>query len=95
MKNRYKVLDDLVDSVFAVEIGLSDEECKGILSRMMENTEWRDKFSTELSYAFSEENFSWMRFFDEHDLYSAESEEDAREYAQKIFLVPLQSKEER
>jgi hypothetical protein len=89
MKNKYKSLDDLVESVFAVEIGLSEEACKAVYGRMLANEEWQARISAELSCAFSDEKFSWLRFFDEHDLYSAEHEEDARQYAERIFKEPL------
>jgi hypothetical protein len=91
MKNKYKLLDDLVESVFAVEIGLSEESCTKLYGRMLENSDWRAEIAAELSLALSDDSFSWKQFFDEHDLYSAVNESDARRYAEQIFREPFQS----
>lgn len=45
--------------------------------------------SAEIELAFSDKNFSWAQFFDEHDIYTADSEDDARAYAERIILMPL------
>jgi hypothetical protein len=89
MKNKYELLDDIVESVFAVEIGLSEEECEKLYGSMLINAEWRTKITAELSLAFDDDSFSWRHFFNEHDLCAAENESDVRRYAEQVFRDPL------
>jgi len=60
-----------------------------VYTRMLGNADWRSKISKEVGLAFEDNDFSWVQFFNEHDLYSADSESDAREYAEKLFVKPL------
>lgn len=78
-----------MNSAFSIDLGLSEEQGALIYERMLRNDDWRRRISSEINQAFSDENFSWARFFDEHDIYSTESESDARLYAEKIILAPL------
>jgi hypothetical protein len=87
--SKYMVIDELVASVYAVDLGLTEEQGEKLYARMLENSDWRNKISAEVELAFSDENFSWIDFFDEHDLYTTDSESDARSYAEKIIRAPL------
>lgn len=87
--SKYKVLDDLIDVVYSVDLGLSEEQGEKLLLRMLRNGEWRVKVSSEVERALSDKEFSWAQFLDEHDICSADSEIDARTYAEKIILRPL------
>lgn len=87
--SKYRLLDELVDTVYSVDLGLSEDQGEKMYMRMLENLDWRNMISMEIGRAFSDKNFSWAQFFFEHDIYSAESELDARTYAEKIILGPL------
>jgi hypothetical protein len=90
--SKFELLDDLIDSVYAVDLGLSEDEGQELYVRMLANVDWRSRISEEINLAFLDTNFSWKDFFDEHDLYAADSEREARIYAEKIILEPLRSK---
>lgn len=93
--NRYRLLDDLINSVYAVDLGLSEKQGEKMYIRMLENADWRDRISIEINLAFSDKNFSWVKFCDKHDIYSADSENDARRYAETIILTPLRLRDGR
>ena len=85
----YKTLDEMISSTYSVDIGLSEEQAGKLYIRMLENDVWRNKISEEVKSAISDNTFSWLEFFERHDVYSAESEDDAREYAERIIHAPL------
>lgn len=88
---KYKLLDELAISVYSVDLGLSEEQAEKMYRRKLENAEWKNVISAEIELAFSDKNFFWSNFFDEHDIYTADSEDDARAYAERLFLAPLGS----
>lgn len=88
---KHGLLDEVVKTVYAVDIGLSDEDGVRMFSRMLQSVEWRRKNSPEIEAAFADRNFSWADFFEGHDLFSADSEGEALDYARKLLLEPLQA----
>jgi hypothetical protein len=88
----YQTLDKLISSTYAVDTGLSEEQAEKLYLRMLENEAWRDKLAAEVEAAFLDESFSWSEFFERHDVYSAENEFEARQYAERIIRAPLQTK---
>lgn len=87
--NKYVLLDELMVSVYSVEIGLTEEQAEDFYVKKLKNIDYLNKISNEIYLAFVDKNFSWSNFFDEHDIYTADSEDDAKKYAERIILAPL------
>lgn len=83
--SKCKLLDDLVN----FDLGLSEDEGKDLYMRMLADAHWCTRIAKEVGLAFSDTSFSWVIFFDEHDLYASDSESDARIYAERIIAEPL------
>lgn len=83
------MLDNLIMSVYSVEIGLSEEDGEALYFRSLQDPIFRKKISAEIDVAFADEDFSWADFLEENEVYEADNEEDARNYAEKIILAPL------
>jgi len=88
------MLDDLMESIYAVDIGLSEDQGQELYLRMLKDSDWRNKIFAEVRYALLDQDFSWTQFFNEHDVYSADNESHAREYAERIILTPLKLRAE-
>ena len=88
------MLDDLMESIYAVDLGLSEDQGKEMYLRMLKDGDWRNKIIAEVRSALLDQDFSWTQFFDEHDVYSSDNESHAREYAERIILTPLRLRAE-
>ncbi|MDM5182195.1 hypothetical protein PO883_34060 [Massilia sp. DJPM01] len=87
--SKYILLDDLMFSIYSVEIGLSEEAGKRLFIRSLASKEYRDAMSAEIDKAFADKDFSWKGFFEESDIMDANDEESARAYAKTFILDPL------
>ncbi|WBS01540.1 hypothetical protein OU994_25200 [Pseudoduganella sp. SL102] len=90
--SKYKLLDGLMGSVYKADLGLTEDEGRDLYVRMLGDADWHTRIAKEVSLASSDAKFSWIDFFDKHDLYAADSEREARRYAEKIIVEPLRLK---
>ena len=74
-----------------VSIGLTETELKGLVKREAER---HSALKLEIIRSFEARDFSWMEILNYPEIgevYEAETEEEAREFAAEMFLKPVMS----
>ena len=86
----YPKIRQILGTIFAVDVGLSDTAQRQMLERSLANEHWRFFFERELLTAFSDTTISWseMLFNDIFEVYQADSETNARETAASLLWEP-------
>ena len=86
------MIEDLL-TIYSVDVGLTDEQAQEIYIRMLANPVWRSRISAEINLAFADTDLSWAILLEKAEIYSEGSELEARNYAEKLILLPLKSVE--
>lgn len=81
----YSLLQSIFGGVFASDLGRSDQETEALFKEMLEDAMSKQQIEKVLLEAFSDPEFSWQRAFEQYEVYPADDEVDAREYATKIL----------
>jgi hypothetical protein len=86
----YPKICQILGTVFAVDVGLSEDAKRQTLEGSLANEHWRFFFEGELKKAFSDPTASWseMLFNDIYEVYRADSEKNARKIAASLLWEP-------
>lgn len=85
----YSIIHGVLSAVFASDLGRSDEEASALLREMASNSEYRLQLRETLISAFRDPGFSWLDALNEYEVYPADDELDARNYAIQILWSPI------
>jgi hypothetical protein len=87
----YPKIARILQTVFNVKSGLSEDVSRRLYLRTVENSAFFDTLGDELRVAFSDTTLSWreMLLNSEYEVFDAQSEDEAREYARRILWAPL------
>ncbi|MGG6463276.1 hypothetical protein [Solilutibacter silvestris] len=91
--NNYSIIHGVLGSVFASDLGRSDEEASALLREMTSNSEYKRQLHDALTSALRDPGFSWMDVLNEYEVYPADDELDARNYAIQILWSSVFSQE--
>jgi hypothetical protein len=85
----YSLIHGVLGAIFASDLGRSDKEANDLFQEMLADEECRKKFGESLTVAFQDAGFSWEAAMNEYEVYPAEDEADARNYAIRILWLPV------
>lgn len=91
MMNYSQKFPNLTHLLDVASIGLTENELKGLVKR---ETERHSALRLEIISSFEAPSFSWWEILNHPDVgevYEAETDEEAREFAIKMFLKPATS----
>lgn len=86
----YPEIRYVLKTIFAVDVGLSEQASEALFRRALSNENWRRIFEKELEIAFADPEVSWseLLFNDQYEVYQADSEDEARELAISLLWSP-------
>jgi len=98
MKNsieNYPNIAHILRTIFNSEDGLSEDSSIRIYLRTINSSGKFEEVKSELISAFSNKNLCWKNALlnDLYEVFDAESEEDARDYARRILWNPVFGKD--
>lgn len=98
MKNiaeKYPNIIHILKTLFNSEDGLSEDASIRIYLRTIESSGKSEEIKSELTAAFSDECVCWKNVLinDQYEVFDAESEKDARDYARRILWNPVFGKD--
>lgn len=87
---KYPTISQILGTIFAIDVGLSDDDQRQMLERSLANEHWRFFFERELQTAFSDTTISWSDLLsnDIFEVYQADTEKNAREFAVSLLWEP-------
>lgn len=91
MMNYSQIFPNLTQLLNVVSIGLTENEMQGLVKREAER---HSALNLEIISSFQTPNFSWMEILNHPEIgevYEAETEEEARDFAKEMFLKPATS----
>lgn len=88
--SRYEYIDHALANYFASEIGHSEEEAiRALRSHMAASPELANGLRTDVQQATVDDTYSWQEVLAEFDVLTASDEEEAAQYARKLFDAVL------
>jgi hypothetical protein len=87
----YPIIVQMLRTAFNAEDGLSQEVAIRLYKRAVESRDLTESLKQELKEAFSNASVSWKSLLlnQEFEVFDADSEEQARDYAIKILWDPI------
>ncbi|MEO1615998.1 MAG: hypothetical protein AAFV88_09130 [Planctomycetota bacterium] len=82
--SQYPSLENILSSLFSVQTGLEDDDASAAFRRALASS---PKLEAEIRAAFADPSISWTKllFNDDYEVYEADSEQDARQFASEIL----------
>lgn len=89
--SNYPLVEYALKTIFNVETGLSEDVAIRMYLRNAEAGGKTERLKEELRQAFDSSDLSWTEMLrnDSYEVYDAESEADARAFAERILWRPL------
>ncbi|WP_081644709.1 hypothetical protein [Arenimonas oryziterrae] len=89
--HKYPHISSALKTIFNCEDGLSVDVATALYRRNAENSGYISELKAELEAAFSDYSTSWKGALlnDAYEVFDAESEEEARDYAKQILWDPI------
>jgi hypothetical protein len=89
--NEYPIITQMLRTVFNSEDGLSYDVAIRLYKRATENSGQTAALTVELKKAFDDLSLSWKKVLlnDDYEVFDAQSEAEAREYARRILWIPI------
>jgi DNA topoisomerase IA len=84
--SKYESIDYFLANYMDVNIGYSEEEVMEELKEELEDSDFRTNMETDLMRITKDKSFSWKALFQEFNVKSFESEELAKEYANRTLF---------
>ncbi|WP_143392776.1 hypothetical protein [Fimbriiglobus ruber] len=83
----YPKIRNILEAIFSIETGLSDDAQSAMLQRSLRNPEWRIAFQNELLSAATNPQTSWQELLsnDKYEVTDTDSELDARAIAMSLL----------
>jgi len=87
----YPNISHMLRTVFNAEDGLSEDVAIRLYQSSSVNSKNHEELKRELQAAFTNPNVSWKKILlnDDYEVFDAQNEEEAREYAKRILWNPI------
>jgi len=88
---KYPIISRMLRTIFNSEDGLSEDVATRMYIRAASAEGVVDALKSELESAFSDANLSWQDMLanDDYEVYCADTEEEASQYAKRILWLPI------
>jgi hypothetical protein len=83
--NDYSLIQTVFGGIYASDLGRSEAEAEALLREALQNEKYKNELAVVVEEAFSDPNFSWKEALEEYEVYPADDEEEARDYAKKVL----------